>query len=194
MKRIRLLFAMIFAILPVMLFAVEGEGEDSNTVLVVKATVAEDHGIEKPKDAVALDRLVFEVELSTDSDALIENEGEISISNLVDEGNFSIGLLYYGNQSTDYRGVVTVFSSYAWAKSDRSGEEIPLSVRLTIPERLSDGIDVEEVGVNALSFTVHPMGPRRGEKIASIDFEWELGIDVLPGEYYSEINIGLTMV
>ena len=194
MKKGLLFIIMTCLLLPAFLFSSDGDAGESNKTLVVKATVAEDHGIEKPKDAVALDRLVFEVELSTDSDALIENEGEISISNLVDEGNFSIGLLYYGNQSTDYRGVVTVFSSYAWAKSDRSGEEIPLSVRLTIPERLSDGIDVEEVGVNALSFTVHPMGPRRGEKIASIDFEWELGIDVLPGEYYSEINIGLTMV
>ncbi len=190
----RLVLALIFVILPIMLFAAEGERGDNNTVLVVKATVAEDHGIEKPKDAVALDRLVFEVELSTDSEALIENDGEISISELADEGNFSIGLLYYGNQSTDYRGVVTVFSSYAWAKSDESGAAIPLNVRLNIPAILAEGIEVTEIGVNALSFTVSPMGPRRGEKLASIDFDWELGIDVLPGEYYSEINIGLTTV
>ena len=192
-KRIILLTILIMLI-PAWLMAEEAQTGETNKTLVVKAVVAEDHGVEKPKDAVALDRLVFEVELSTDSEALIENDGEISISELADMGNFSIGLLYYGNQSTDYKGVVTVFSSYAWAKSDESGDAIPLNVRLTIPSNLAEGIDVEEIGVNALSFTVSPMGPRRGEKLASIDFDWELGIDVLPGEYYSEINIGLTTV
>ncbi len=193
MKRI-ILLTILMMLIPFLLVAEDGESGDSNKTLVVKAVVAEDHGIEKPKDAVALDRLVFEVELSTDSEALIENDGEISIAELADEGSFSIGLLYYGNQSTDYRGVVTVFSSYAWAKSDESGAAIPLNVRLSIPKILAEGIEVTEIGVNALSFTVSPMGPRRGEKLASIDFDWELGIDVLPGEYYSEINIGLTTV
>ena len=193
MKRI-ILLTILMMLIPFLLVAEDGESGDSNKTLVVKAVVAEDHGIEKPKDAVALDRLVFEVELSTDSEALIESDGEISIAELADEGSFSIGLLYYGNQSTDYRGVVTVFSSYAWAKSDESGAAIPLNVRLSIPKILAEGIEVTEIGVNALSFTVSPMGPRRGEKLASIDFDWELGIDVLPGEYYSEINIGLTTV
>lgn len=194
MKKRIILLAILIMLIPLGVMAEDKETGDNHKTLVVKATVAEDHGIEKPKDALSLDRLVFELELSTESEALIESDWEINISELADEGKFSIGLLYYGNQSTPYKGVVTVFSSYAWAKSDKSGAVIPLNVSLNIPGKLADGIEVAEVGINALSFTVNPMGPRRGEKLASIDFDWALGIDVLPGEYYSEVNIGLTMV
>ena len=194
MKKRLILFTILIMLIPFALTAEDKGTGDTNKTLLIKATVAEDHGVEKPKNAIALDRLVFELELSTESEALIESDWEINISELSDEGRFSIGLLYYGNQSSAYKGIVTVFSSYAWAKSDRSGAVIPLSVSLSIPQKLADGIEVTEVGINALSFTVNPTGPRRGEKLASIDFDWALGIDVLPGEYYSEVNIGLTMV
>jgi hypothetical protein len=191
MKKRILILTTLIILIPLCLSAYS-----DSVPLRVKATVEEDHGIVKPSEAVSLDRLVFEFEIETDMDtsALVETNGDLSIAELEDEGEFSIGLLYYGNQSEPYRGTVTVYSSFAWVKSSDLGEAIPLNVKLSIPEKLEQGIEVVETSPNALSFTVNPMGPRRGEKIASIDFSWDMGPDVLPGEYYTEINIGLSTI
>ena len=188
----RIILSMIFAVLiPLCLSAYT-----DSIPLRVTAKIEEDHGIVKPTESVSLDRLVFEFDIDSDLDtsALVDNNGDLSIAQMEDDGSFSIGLLYYGNQSEPYQGTVTVYSSFAWVKSDALGSAIPLEVNLSIPQNLDEGIEVSETAPNTLTFTVYPMGPRRGQKIAAIDFSWELGPDVLPGDYYSEISIGLTAV
>ena len=98
MKRIKCLVILIMVFIAPPLFA-----EDMEKPMVIRTRIPEDYAVSYPSGSMRMDHLVFELQLETGTEALIENNGMFSLSFL--ESGVSaleLSLLYYGNQSEEY--------------------------------------------------------------------------------------------
>ena len=176
-------------IIPFLLFA-----EDMEKPMVIRTRIPEDYAVSYPSGAMRMDHLVFELELETGTESLIENNGIFSLSFLESGVNaLELSLLYYGNQSEEYSALIRVDAGDGWIA--KMGERsIPMNVVFKEPDFQVDGIDVKEVGQGILEMSVLPQGPRNGVEFASLLFEWSVGSDAWAGEYEAIVNISLEAI
>ena len=103
MKKI-LISLFLIMIIPFLLVA-----EDMEKPMVIRTRIPEDYAISFPSDVMRMDHLVFQLELETGTDTLIENNGIYSLS-FLESGvdSLELSLLYYGNQSEEYSAIIRV--------------------------------------------------------------------------------------
>ena len=186
----KILFGLILIMfVPFLLFA-----EDMEKPMVIRTRIPEDYAVLYPSGAMRMDHLVFELELETGTESLIENNGIFSLSFL--ESGVSaleLSLLYYGNQSEEYSALIHVDAGDGWV--GKMGDKyIPMSVIFKDPEYPVDGINVKEVGEGIIEMTVLPQGPRNGVEFASLLFEWSVDDNAWAGEYEAIVNISLEAI
>ena len=189
MKRIKCLVILIMVFIAPLLFA-----EDMEKPMVIRTRIPEDYAVSYPSGSMRMDHLVFELQLETGTEALIENNGMFSLSFL--ESGVSaleLSLLYYGNQSEEYSALIHVDAGDGWV-GKMGNKYIPMSVIFKDPEYPVDGINVKEVGEGIIEMTVLPQGPRNGVEFASLLFEWSVGSDAWAGEYEAIVNISLEAI
>ena len=189
MKRIKCLVILIMVFIAPLLFA-----EDMEKPMVIRTRIPEDYAVSYPSSVMRMDHLVFELQLETGTEALIENNGMFSLSFL--ESGVSaleLSLLYYGNQSEEYSALIHVDAGDGWV-GKMGNKYIPMSVIFKDPEYPVDGINVKEVGEGIIEMTVLPQGPRNGVEFASLLFEWSVDDDALAGEYEAIVNISLEAI
>ena len=188
MKR-KCLIILILVFLVSLLYA-----DDMEKPMVIRTRIPEDYAVSYPSGAMRMDHLVFELQLETGTEALVENNGVFSLSFL--ESGISaleLSLLYYGNQSEEYSALIKVDAGDGWV--GRMGNQtIPMNVVFRDPEYSVDGITVKEVGHGILEMNVLPQGPRNGVEFASLLFEWSVGSDAWAGEYEAVVNISLEAI
>ena len=186
----KILFGLILIMfVPFLLFA-----EDMEKPMVIRTRIPEDYAVSYPSGAMRMDHLVFELELETGTESLIENNGIFSLSFL--ESGVSaleLSLLYYGNQSEEYSALIHVDAGDGWV-GKLENKYIPMSVIFKDPEYPVDGINVKEVGEGIIEMTVLPQGPRNGVEFASLLFEWSVDDNAWAGEYEAIVNISLEAI
>ena len=186
----KILFGLILIMfVPFLLFA-----EDMEKPMVIRTRIPEDYAVSYPSGAMRMDHLVFELELETGTESLIENNGIFSLSFL--ESGVSaleLSLLYYGNQSEEYSALIHVNPGDGWV-GKMGNKYIPMSVIFKDPEYPVDGINVKEVGEGIIEMTVLPQGPRNGVEFASLLFEWSVDDNAWAGEYEAIVNISLEAI
>ena len=186
----KLLIALLLVmIIPFLLFA-----EDMEKPLVIRTRIPEDYAVSYPSGAMRMDHLVFELQLETGTEALIENNGMFSLSFL--ESGVSaleLSLLYYGNQSEEYSALIHVDAGHGWV-GKMGNRTIPMNVVFKAPEYEAEGITVKEVGKGVIEMSVLPQGPRNGVEFASLLFEWSVDDDAGAGEYEAIVNISLEAI
>ena len=188
MKKILLIMVCLLFI-PFLLSA-----EDMEKPMVIRTRIPEDYAVSYPSGAMRMDHLVFELQLETETEALIENNGAFSLSFL--ESGVSaleLSLLYYGNQSEEYSALIHVDAGDGWV-GKRGNRSIPMNVIFNTPEYAVEGITVKEVGKGIMEMTVLPQGPRNGVEFASLLFEWCVDSDAWAGEYEAIVNISLEAI
>ena len=184
-----LLTMLLIMIIPFLLSA-----EDMEKPMVIRTRIPEDYAVSYPSGAMRMDHLVFELQLETGTEALIENNGAFSLSFL--ESGVSaleLSLLYYGNQSEEYSALIHVDPGDGWV-GKMGNRSIPMNVIFNAPEYEVEGITVKEVGKGIMEMTVLPQGPRNGVEFASLLFEWSVGSDAWAGEYEAIVNIYLEAI
>lgn len=188
MKKI-LISLFLIMIIPFLLIA-----EDMEKPMVIRTRIPEDYAISFPSDVMRMDHLVFELELETGTDTLIENNGIYSLS-FLESGvdSLELSLLYYGNQSEEYSAIIRVDAGDGWV-ARMGNQSIPMNVIFNSQEYNVDGITVREVGQGILEMNVLPQGPRNGVEFASLLFEWSVGRDAWAGEYEAIVNISLEAI
>ena len=186
----KILFGLILIMfVPFLLFA-----EDMEKPMVIRTRIPEDYAFSYPSGAMRMDHLVFELELETGTESLIENNGIFSLSFL--ESGVSaleLSLLYYGNQSEEYSALIHVDTGDGWV-GKMGNKYIPMNVIFKDPEYPVDGINVKEVGEGIIEMTVLPQGPRNGVEFASLLFEWSVDDNAWAGEYEAIVNISLEAI
>ena len=168
--------------------------EDMEKPLVIRTRIPEDYAVSYPSSVMRMDHLVFELQLETGTEALIENNGMFSLSFL--ESGVSaleLSLLYYGNQSEEYSALIHVNPGDGWV-GKMGNKYIPMNVIFKDPEYPVDGINVKEVGEGIIEMTVLPQGPRNGVEFASLLFEWSVDDNAWAGEYEAIVNISLEAI
>lgn len=168
--------------------------EDMEKPLVIRTRIPEDYAVSYPSGAMRMDHLVFELQLETGTETLVENNGMFSLSFL--ESGVSaleLSLLYYGNQSEEYSALIHVDAGDGWV-GKMGNKYIPMSVIFKDPEYPVDGINVKEVGEGIIEMTVLPQGPRNGVEFASLLFEWSVDDNAWAGEYEAIVNISLEAI
>ena len=189
MKRIKCLVILIMVFIAPLLFA-----EDMEKPMVIRTRIPEDYAVSYPSSVMRMDHLVFELQLETGTEALIENNGMFSLSFL--ESGVSaleLSLLYYGNQSEEYSALIHVDAGDGWV-GKMGNKYIPMNVIFKDPEYPVDGINVKEVGEGIIEMTVLPQGPRNGVEFASLLFEWSVDDNAWAGEYEAIVNISLEAI
>ena len=187
MKRKLLLLILIFFVSLI-------SAEDMEKPLVIRTRIPEDYAVSYPSGAMRMDHLVFELQLETGTETLVENNGMFSLSFL--ESGVSaleLSLLYYGNQSEEYSALIHVNPGDGWV-GKMGNKYIPMSVIFKDPEYPVDGINVKEVGEGIIEMTVLPQGPRNGVEFASLLFEWSVDDNAWAGEYEAIVNISLEAI
>ena len=168
--------------------------EDMEKPLVIRTRIPEDYAVSYPSSVMRMDHLVFELQLETGTETLVENNGMFSLSFL--ESGVSaleLSLLYYGNQSEEYSALIHVDAGDGWV-GKMGNKYIPMSVIFKDPEYPVDGINVKEVGEGIIEMTVLPQGPRNGVEFASLLFEWSVDDNAWAGEYEAIVNISLEAI
>ena len=185
---------LVFALLLVMIIPFLLIAEDMEKPMVIRTRIPEDYAVSYPSGVMRMDHLVFELQLETGTEALIENDGMFSLSFL--ESGVSaleLSLLYYGNQSEEYSALIHVDAGDGWV-GKMENKYIPMSVIFKDPEYPVDGINVKEVGEGIIEMTVLPQGPRNGVEFASLLFEWSVDDNAWAGEYEAIVNISLEAI
>ena len=133
---------LLFVLFLIMIIPFILSAEDMEKPIVIRTRIPEDYAVSYPSGAMRMDHLVFELQLETGTEALIENNGMFSLSFL--ESGVSaleLSLLYYGNQSEEYSALIHVDAGDGWV--GKMGDKyIPLSVIFKDPEYHVDGINV----------------------------------------------------
>ena len=75
MRRIKRLLILIIVFMVPFLYA-----EDMEKPMVIRTRIPEDYAVSYPSGAMRMDHLVFELQLETGTEALIENNGVFSLS------------------------------------------------------------------------------------------------------------------
>ena len=177
MKRILLLLILS---LFYQLFAIEA----SESRIIVSAEIPEDSGIVFPENVVHLDRLYFS--FGHDTTSLLSTyqlEAGVMEPGL---NEFRFSLLYYGNQSEDYRIKLETDAGEGWVNGN--GKTIPIVSRVE-DSTDTDDISVNESNIGSAAVTVPARGPRSGEAVADIVLEWSGNADPEPGTYTVDLDI-----
>lgn len=181
MRKVLLYFTFLF--LSVSVCAIEPEH------LQFTAVIPEDYGVHKPADAWSIDKFVFEKY----DGSLITSEN-VSLDELSDSlEEFELTMLYYGNLGYPYNIRVGIDPGNGWYKSQNGNTYlIPIDIAYSEPDDIEEGISIDEVAVNdSIGVQIAPSGPRRGDAVLDIRFTWEIGRDVIPGEYSADVKFSI---
>ena len=151
--------------------------------------IPEDYGVHKPSEAWSIDKFVFEKFDGT----LITSEN-VRLEELSDSLEmFELTMLYYGNLGYQYNIRVGIDTGRGWYMNQNGITYlIPIDVYYSEPDEITEGIIVDESAMNdEVVIQIEPTGPRRGDAVLDIGFTWEIGRDVLPGEYSADIKFSI---
>lgn len=155
--------------------------------LVVNAEVPEDYGIVFPQDALHMDRIYFSLQTDRADDYLISEKTLIDLGDMeIGLNESSLTLIYYGNQIDNYTFTIEADAGIGWY--DEKGNNMPIEIKMEDPDT-EDDIYVTEISNAAVSVTVPPAGPRRGDPVADVALSWELGLDLEPGVYSALLTL-----
>ena len=181
MRRVLLCFLLV-------LFSLSAFSADPEH-LQFTAVIPEDYGVHKPSDAWSIDKFVFEKydgTLITSENVRLEE-----LSESLEE--FELTMLYYGNLGYQYNIRVGIDPGNGWyMNQDGNKYLIPIDISYSEPDEITEGISVDEAAMNdSIGIQIEPVGPRRGEAVLDIGFAWEIGRDVLPGEYSADVKFSI---
>ncbi len=155
--------------------------------LVVNAEVPEDYGIVFPQDALHMDRIYFSLQTDRADDYLISEKTLIDLGDMeIGLNEFSLTLIYYGNQIDNYTFTIEADAGIGWY--DENGNTLPIEIKLTDSET-DDDIYVAEISNSLVTVFVPSAGPRRGEPVADVFLSWNPGLDPEPGEYSALLTL-----
>lgn len=181
MKRALLFF--LLCLFAVSVFA------DEPVYLRFTTVIPEDYGVHKPTDAWSIDKFVFE----KFDGALITSEN-VRLEELSDSLEmFELTMLYYGNLGYPYNIRIGIDTGHGWYMNQNGNTYlIPIDISYSEPDEMAEGITVDKSTMNdAVIIQIEPSGPRRGDAVLDIGFTWEIGRDVLPGEYSADIKFSI---
>lgn len=150
------------------------------THLTVKAMVPEDYSVSFPEKSLHADHLFF-----TRGEAFVAEDGVITDIEFT-EGSMGLDLLYYGNQEDIYNIEVVIPEQLFWMRDNM--EVIPVNVAFGDSD-IDDDISIIQSGLRSVFISVPPAGPRRGVKIASMVFDWDLLTDLTPGSLELALDV-----
>ena len=180
MKKLLILISLLVFSFPA-LFA-----EDSTHTVSFRAVVPDDYGVSFPREAIRLDRLVFQLPAGN----LISYEtsfDEVVIG--VGENTLALDILYYGNLEEDYSVVISA-DSEGWMIGQDGENSVP--VTLSFDEYLGpDGIKSEVNIDGSVTITVPAIGARLADKVGTLILTWENPLNLIPGEYAMELDLSL---
>ncbi len=197
MKKV-LCFIIIMSAFVSMLFA----GEEKKISLNVD--IPEDYNVIIPDGSAKLDRLVLELQLDVSSDnsfsmgrnsytSMLPSSSGLSIADsLFDSGAIKMTMLYYGNQSSDYRVKVNIDTGKGWGVGRNIYLPITASFKrnaesaedIVITDNIDDSVDI----------IIPPAGLRQGVPVADINLSWERISSIIPGRYSAEIVLSLEAI
>lgn len=181
----KIMIILILLLLATSLFAQLSE------TFIFTAQVPDDYGIYIPKDAVKIDRIVFELS-DKGKNEIVTNRNITTDFIEVGGNSISLKLLYYGNLSEEYKVKLITDVGNGWILSDNQGQVfIPMKVDFNISEDPNSDIEMDKISENGIILTVPPSGPKRGEEIASIDLLWDGSLDLRSGRYTALLNLAL---
>ena len=162
----------------------------TSSSLYFRAEIPEDYGVIFPQDALLLDSLCFEI-VGTDSDGdLIRSDGNVNAQ--IEHGMdiFSLDLLYYGNKAEDYSVILESSNFSEWNDGNSNPVPVEISFEGFVGEK---GIvsTVQSADSSELYIFVPATGPRRGEKVGTINVKWEGPMDLEPGNYVLVVDLQL---
>lgn len=179
---------LIIAILIVFNFISAGFAYEPE-ILNFTAVIPEDYGVVFPEEAVHLDKLYLGVS-SGYGEGLIKDPYITLVAPGGTTCEYAIDFLYYGNNGESYDVSLEASSPGLISAEDSSYESIPVAIRF-VDMNGDDGIVSKEKPNEIVEITVPPAGARKGDLVTTMVLSWELPLDILPGEYYSEINLEL---
>ena len=179
----KILILILSALLSFSLFAEQTES------INIEAVIAEDYGIVIPKEAIAIDRLIFEIELESGENCLLE-KSELALGELsVGHGESSFTLLYYGNLSSDYDVVLTSTSSGLYAIQGEGF--IPIEIEILRDKDCMSVIETTSYSPNEVRLVVPAIGALEGEPVVKFLIKWDSPRDLPIGRYEGCVDIEL---
>lgn len=164
------------------LFAVQMES------INIEAVVPEDYSIVIP-DAVAIDRLLFEVELESGEDVLLE-ESDFSLGELSEgKGSTYFSLLYYGNLASDYDVVIKASSSGLYSTSGEG--YMPIDIEVIRDDDCIAEIETTSYSEDEIHLVVPPMGAMEAEPVVKFIISWDSPRDLPVGRYEGSVDVEL---
>ena len=179
MRRILSFIFMMLAII----FSISAVDDFSHVVF--RAVVPEDYGVVFPKEAIKLDKLVFELP----NGDLVAEVGIDSFVLEVGALSLPINILYYGNSEKDYTVTISADSD-GWIEGDKGDVYVPVDLSFENYYGAS-GITAEENIDGSLTLNVPATGARHGDKVGTLILSWEYPINLIPGEYEMNLNLSL---
>lgn len=182
-KRFVCVFLAVLMMFP--LFAEERKSID------IEAIVPDDYGIVIP-EAIAIDRLVFEIELeSGEEELLTENELFLGELNSGLESS-SFNLLYYGNLSFPYDVVLRATSTGLYSP-DSSGH-IPVEIEVLRASDCNPEIETTSLTDDEMHLIVPPMGLMEAESVLTVSLSWDSPRDIPLGRYVGTVDVELRSI
>lgn len=183
----------VFALLLTFIFTCSLFSDDKDALLTVNVSVPENWGVNKPEEAVSIDHLVLEMNLSSESARLVNNTAFSlgSLDTLSDD--LSIDFLYYGNLENDYvvrikKEGITDFVS------DKSPYSISFDTSFAPADFSDDNVSVSVVNNDEVLLKIAPEGPVNGKKVLKMNLDLEDAALLVPGTYSAQILLELESV
>lgn len=152
--------------------------------------IPDDYGVQFPAGALFLDRFAFEIEPEGGFSYLI-NGNSVDIGTMTEdrESGFSFNLKYYGNLSHEYN----VHLKATIPAEMQEDNFLPASIDIT---DISDDESVEVAcrDRDEVDIFIKPDGLKLGIPVVSTKLSWDIGQDILPGEYSTVLFLELSAV
>ena len=163
--------------------------------------IPEDYNVVIPDGSAKLDRLVLELHLDAASDnslnigrtsstSMLSSSSGLNITDsLFDSGMLRMTMLYYGNQSSDYRVNVSIDTGKGWGLGKSS--YLPISASFKRNAESDEDIVISENIDDSVDIVIPPAGLRQGVPVADINLSWERISSIVPGRYSADIVLSL---
>lgn len=197
--------ASFFTVLLLVLASLAAQ-DDAGSVLHVTARVPENYGVAFPDSALRFGDFVFEVKFNLklesgvefeerdDCRALLSND-RLSIGDLQPGlGNFSFTLVYYGNLSKPYRTEVLIDPNPAWRLEGNEESSVPIEVTMKRNDSCDPDVACQSYRDGQVYIEIPPAGPRSDVPVLDVEVSWDGGLDLIPGNYSTDLHLNLRTV
>lgn len=180
----RFMFVIFISILGIASFA--------SNVLQMSIDIPAHYGVELPKDALVLDRFVFQYNAGEGTALMPKENVDFGVITDYPDG-ITFTILYYGNLNVPYTAKIHADANQGFYAHDQEGNviTIPLELEWVRSDNALDSYSVETDNDGNVSVVLPPSGPAYGEAVADIHLSWGDKKDLVPGIYNADISFEL---